>query len=433
MRRARVQAVFTIQVPSSSADRQFGLRLDAYTGNPAAFPRAGDPEDFPLQTAAYTRLASAGETFQYTGPGDTWQTLRAELMLPQGTDFLVVLLELVEDVQNDVNTREFLDHSVDEVEVTIDNNRPPVARPDRRAIGEDVPSALSVLANDYDAASRFDPTSLELQRLPLHGTAEILTSGIVLYTPDLNFNGLDSLSYTVANEEGVRTNEATVTIEVRPRNDAPVAADDMYQLPQGGLLIVPTPIGVLANDSDVDADMLTAVLVTDVSSGTLNLDPSGSFIYTPGAGFPGTDTFTYHASDGTDTSNEATVTLTGGSGYDLALTKTASPTTVGPSGETTFTVTVTNNGPSTTTGIEVTDQIPDFETTVTDIQTTQGTFTEASARWVVGDLAAGESATLTITALIHLNVTNTATITAGLNDDTNPNNNSDTATVIVAE
>ena len=67
--------------------------------------------------------------------------------------------------------------------------------------------------------------------------------------------------------------------------------------------------GVLYNDTDADADPLTAVLVTDVSNGTLVLNADGTFTYTPNPDFNGVDSFTYKANDGTVDSNTVTVTL----------------------------------------------------------------------------------------------------------------------------
>ena len=89
---------------------------------------------------------------------------------------------------------------------------------------------------------------------------------------------------------------------------APSATADEYALDEDETLIVTAP-GVLENDSDADGDPLSAVLVGDVSNGTLDLRSDGSFDYTPNPGFFGTDTFTYRASDGTETSTETTVTL----------------------------------------------------------------------------------------------------------------------------
>ena len=70
--------------------------------------------------------------------------------------------------------------------------------------------------------------------------------------------------------------------------------------------------GVLANDTDPDLDALQAVLVDDVSNGTLSLSSDGSFDYTPDPDFSGEDSFTYRASDTVLSSNLATVTLPDG-------------------------------------------------------------------------------------------------------------------------
>jgi hypothetical protein len=100
-----------------------------------------------------------------------------------------------------------------------------------------------------------------------------------------------------------------VTITVNPVNDAPVAVDDAYGVDEDTTLNVAAP-GVLANDSDVDGDPLTAVKVSDVSSGTLTLNANGSFSYEPNPDFNGIDSFTYQAHDGTDYSENATVIIT---------------------------------------------------------------------------------------------------------------------------
>lgn len=67
--------------------------------------------------------------------------------------------------------------------------------------------------------------------------------------------------------------------------------------------------GILANDYDVEGDVLTVILLTNVSKGTLTLNPDGSFTYKPELGFSGIDTFTYIANDGAADSNIATVTI----------------------------------------------------------------------------------------------------------------------------
>ena len=92
-------------------------------------------------------------------------------------------------------------------------------------------------------------------------------------------------------------------------NDAPVAVNDSYSTNEDTPLTVNAP-GVLGNDTDVDGDSLTAVLVTGPTHGTLTLNSNGSFTYTPTANYNGPDSFTYRVSDGSALSNIATVSLT---------------------------------------------------------------------------------------------------------------------------
>ena len=74
-------------------------------------------------------------------------------------------------------------------------------------------------------------------------------------------------------------------------NDAPVAQDERYTTNEDTPLLVPAP-GFLGNDSDVDGDPLTSVLVSGPAHGTLTLNPDGSFTYTPAENFCGEDSFT---------------------------------------------------------------------------------------------------------------------------------------------
>ena len=71
-----------------------------------------------------------------------------------------------------------------------------------------------------------------------------------------------------------------------------------------------TQSGVLANDTNIYGNPLTAQLVTGPNLGQVTLNADGSFSYTPNPGTWGTDSFTYTATDGTYTSAPATVTIT---------------------------------------------------------------------------------------------------------------------------
>jgi Concanavalin A-like lectin/glucanases superfamily/Bacterial Ig domain/Cadherin-like domain/Putative Ig domain/Calcineurin-like phosphoesterase len=93
-------------------------------------------------------------------------------------------------------------------------------------------------------------------------------------------------------------------------NEAPIAVNDGYDVDQDSTFSASAALGVLGNDTDADSDPLTAVLDAGTTHGDLTLNADGSFDYTPTAGYIGGDTFTYHANDGTDDSNVATVGLT---------------------------------------------------------------------------------------------------------------------------
>jgi VCBS repeat-containing protein len=94
-----------------------------------------------------------------------------------------------------------------------------------------------------------------------------------------------------------------------PLNLPPVALGDSASTDEDQAVTVAAP-GVLANDTDLNGDALSAVLATNPSHGTVQLNTNGGFTYTPAANYHGSDSFTYRASDGTATSSPATVSLT---------------------------------------------------------------------------------------------------------------------------
>jgi uncharacterized repeat protein (TIGR01451 family) len=169
-----------------------------------------------------------------------------------------------------------------------------------------VVAAPGVLANDRDADG--DTLIAVLVDNVTNGTLALASDGSFTYTPSLDFFGQDSFTYK-AFDGGHYSEVVTVTITVTPVNDAPMAVDDAYTTAEDTVLVVAAP-GVLANDSDADLDTMTAVLVDNVTNGTLALAPDGSFTYTPSLDFFGQDGFTYKAFDGGLYSEVVTVTIT---------------------------------------------------------------------------------------------------------------------------
>jgi Ca2+-binding RTX toxin-like protein len=89
---------------------------------------------------------------------------------------------------------------------------------------------------------------------------------------------------------------------------APLAIADVFQARyETGVTVEAS--GVLANDVDPDGDLLSAIQASAPANGQLTWNGDGSFAYTPNAGFFGSDSFTYRASDGTAASDVATVTI----------------------------------------------------------------------------------------------------------------------------
>ncbi|GAP12358.1 protein containg VCBS repeat [Longilinea arvoryzae] len=167
-------------------------------------------------------------------------------------------------------------------------------------------NAPGVLGNDTDRDG--DGLSAHLVTDASHGDLTLNADGSFSYQPDSDWNGDDSFTYAAHDAEST-SGTVTVELTVNPVNDAPTATADTYSLVENGSLSIPAN-GVLANDIDVDGDVLTAVLDSSTSHGSLTLNTDGSFSYTPAADWNGSDSFTYHANDGAASSETVTVTLT---------------------------------------------------------------------------------------------------------------------------
>jgi hypothetical protein len=216
------------------------------------------------------------------------------------------------------------------VTVTINVNlpgNPALALDDSYVTDEDTLLSVplpGVLGNDTDsvggALAVTDTAVLVADSGPANAVNFIFNNdGSFEYEPATDFNGQDSFHYIVNN--GVDSLPATVIIDVAAVNDPPVAMSETYTMAEDGILGVPAP-GILGNDSDVDNDQLTAILLSRPSRARPGPCPSapsepdcfvlinnGSFHYEPDVNFNGVDSFTYEVSDGTATSGPVSVTI----------------------------------------------------------------------------------------------------------------------------
>ncbi|MBB6310330.1 cadherin-like domain-containing protein, partial [Xanthobacter tagetidis] len=186
-------------------------------------------------------------------------------------------------------------------------NDAPVAAADTATTAEDTPlviAAADLLANDADIDG--DTLSVTGVGGAVGGTVA-LDDGEVTFTPDANFNGDASFTYTVSDGKG-GTDTATVNVTVTPVNDAPVAAADTATTAEDTPLVI-AAADLLANDADIDGDTLSVTGVGGAVGGTVALD-DGEITFTPDADFNGDASFTYTVSDGKGGTDTATVNVT---------------------------------------------------------------------------------------------------------------------------
>lgn len=186
-------------------------------------------------------------------------------------------------------------------------------------------TTLNLLANDTNETG--ESLTISAVGSTTHGgTVTIAANGqSVTYRPAANFFGEETFTYTAS--AGSATGVATVTVQVHPINDPPTAEDDSFTV---GADTTSNFLDVLDNDDIApdDEETLRVVSVgTTSQGGTVTMAPNGThLLYTPKAGFGGTETFTYTISDRATTgglTSTATVTVTVESGP----TPTANPDT----------------------------------------------------------------------------------------------------------
>ncbi len=267
---------------------------------------ATDEDDGDTLTFAFDPDASIPDAATLTDQGDNTAVISWTPAEGETGDFVFSVL-VIDDGSPAMSDSESFTITVSEAE---DPNETPVAVADSYSVETDgeltTTAATGVLQNDTDADG--DSLTAVLVSTVENGTLNWSTDGSFTYTPDSSFEGTDSFVYK-ANDGEADSNQVTVTLSVVGETHAPVAADDEYETVEDTVLTVSADDGVLANDTDEDGDTLSVEIVAEPEHGTIVLNSSGSFSYSPDSGYSGSDSFTYTASDGEDSSETATVTI----------------------------------------------------------------------------------------------------------------------------
>ncbi|WP_245815293.1 Ig-like domain-containing protein [Hymenobacter gelipurpurascens] len=164
----------------------------------------------------------------------------------------------------------------------------PIAAAQSVSINEDTPKNINLSGSDADG----DALTYTIASSPAHGTLSG-TGSARTYTPDANYNGPDSFTFT-ANDGALTSASATVSITVTAVNDAPVLAN----VPATASIPKQVLYTFTATASDPDGGARTFSLVNAPAGATIN-STSGVFAWTPTAPQAGsTYTFSIRVSDG---------------------------------------------------------------------------------------------------------------------------------------
>ncbi|EGR2190507.1 tandem-95 repeat protein, partial [Vibrio parahaemolyticus] len=195
------------------------------------------------------------------------------------------------------------DPSGQSVSQTVNFTVAPVADivADKATVVEDTPTIIKVLGNDTFEGDGV--VSLDANNGPANGLVSVNPDGSVTYTPNDNYQGTDSFTYIVTS--GGVSESTTVSVDVTPVNDAPVAKDDTAITDED----TPVTIDVLPNDNDIDGDKLSiqSASVPEAQGKVEIVD--GKLVFTPEENFNGHAEIIYTVTDGQLT-DEAKVTVT---------------------------------------------------------------------------------------------------------------------------
>jgi hypothetical protein len=177
----------------------------------------------------------------------------------------------------------------------------PVANTDIAMTPMNTPVTLKTLINDK-AGNQFTslvPGSVTVTVAALHGTSSINPlTGDNTYTPNNGYTGMDTLTYSVCDNQApakCATALQIITILPNTSTNTTLAADDY------AFTAMNTPVSgnAMLNDSDPEgnAQSITPQTTTIAGKGTLVLQGNGNFTFTPVTGFTGPVNYPYTTTD----------------------------------------------------------------------------------------------------------------------------------------
>lgn len=171
-------------------------------------------------------------------------------------------------------------------------NLAPIAIDDNLVIEEDETDSIDVFDND-----RFTDgpnINMSISLVPKNGTASISKEGMLQYTPNLNFDGKDTLQYSFCDDDPTNPlcDTAFVYINVNPINDAPLAINDTLLI----YVLTNSTINLSLNDTSIDGPQMNYQLLQNPSLGSSNIQANGICTYNANA-LTGKDSLLYVVCD----------------------------------------------------------------------------------------------------------------------------------------
>jgi hypothetical protein len=255
-----------------------GVSNNNYTGSPFKFNSAYAPSG-PMYLFHNTADAALpGNNGLYIKSPGNWPLIYARNNIWSGTDYALDNYNTAQPLNFDFDN--LYNHGLNDL-VRWDNTR--------YATLDEFSADIHQEANGLNVAPGFIDADGGIYELS--ASSDLVDAGI--YIPGINHDyagsapDIGAFELSTGNHAPVANNDTAIT-----DNDTPIIID------------------VLANDRDADGDTLTIEAQSAASANGGTVVQTGSRLtFTPDSGFSGTDTFTYTATDGKDTSNTATVSV----------------------------------------------------------------------------------------------------------------------------